>query len=460
MGDRYLDSGAASSASPYETTATAALSLVTYDALALAVDETIFVAHNHSFSAGTTQILTAGANATALAPQRVICVSDLGTNATPVTAPSAIENRAAAGSAANTSIEGYWAFHGVKFTFTGAGSTSLLILGATQGGPHNITMDTCLLGGASSSSAAGIRLGATANTANDETQIVLDNCVFGPTHANNKISFAHGQHRAHNLSINTTDATPVSLFAVSSGITFDALVENSDLSNATMTNFFSSAGAVCGVFNARNIRLASGVVLCTDDITAPGLKFIARDITVGTTYVPFYSRTYAGEVIHETTILPTSTGDRMTLRDDASEAYTMRLVSANGSYWQPLYSDWININVEDTATAITPFAEILVSGDGAAALTDREVWLEVDAKNVAGTNNHQAARLTDSAGIVAAGTAQAAGTITFTGHGYATPRYHKLALGAAITPTQKGCIRVRVALAKVGTIYIGQVGVA
>jgi hypothetical protein len=389
----------------------------------------------------------------------MICVSDIGTNATPVTVPSAVEQSSVNGNA--ITFEGFWKIHGMVFGNSGSGAQGGIGLGSTALGPHNITLDTCQIGGSSSTGTfSGVSLGATPSVNNDETEIRLHNCVYRPRSTGNKLLLMHGRHRINNLSINTTDATPTSLFTTYAGVTFDALVENCDLSNAASTNFFNSSGAASGVFNARNIRLAAGVVLCTNDITAPGLKFIGRDITVGTTYVPFYSRTYAGEVIHETTILPTSTGDRMTLRDDASEAYTMRLVSANGSYWQPLYSDWININVEDTATAITPFAEILVSGDGAAALTDREVWLEVDAKNVAGTNNHQAARLTDSAGIVAAGTAQAAGTITFTGHGYATPRTHKLALGAAITPTQKGLIRVRVALAKVGTIYIGKVGVA
>lgn len=424
----------------------------------LAVDETIWVSPTHSSSTTVTQVLTSSPNASASKPQRMICVSDFGTNSAPVTAPSALEQSSVNGFALN--FEGFWVVHGMKFVNSGTGGAGGVGLGCTTVGPHSVTLDTCQVGGANNTNpGASVLLGNGAAATNDETQTSLLNCVFAPRHANNRITVRHGQHRIQNLSVDTAVATPTILFSGGAGVTFDVVIENSDLSNAAIGTFFLTLGSASGVVVVRNVKLAAGTILCSNDITAPGLRFIADDITIGTAYVPFYRRSYAGEVKHETTIVATDPAQGFVLRDDLTEPYSIKLESANASYWEPLYSDWMHINVEDLATPITPYAEILALGDGVAALTDRECWVEVDVKNVAGTNNHEANRLTDGAGTVAAGIDQAVGTLAWTGHGYVTPRTHRLALGAAITPTQKGYIRVRVALAKAMSIYIGKVGV-
>lgn len=458
MADRYLDSGASSTGSPYESTSTAALTLVTFDALALAVNETIWVKNTHSFTATTAQTFTSSANATAANPQRVICVSDFGTNATPVTTPSAIEQ-----CSANVimAFEGFWHLHGLVFNQSNVGTSANISLGANTAGPHAISASVCKFSPqpTTGTTAGALFIGNIGNASNDETQIELTDCQYEPAHANNFIGLGHGQIRITNLSF-TGANNPVSVFKGRASVTFDCIVQDSDLTGLTPTNLFDSSGATSGVFVVRNVKLPSGTVLCTDGITAPGMRFVADEMTIGTTYVPFYRRYFSGQVWHEPTIKSNDTADRLYLISDA-DGYSIKLEgSANSTYWQPLYSDWIHIPIDDTTTAITPYAEILALGDGATALSNRECWLEVDVKTVAGTNNHQATRYNDAANLVTSGTDQAAGTISWTGHGYTTPRTHKLALGSSVTPTQKGFIRVRVALAKNTSIFIGKVGVA
>lgn len=458
MADRYLYSGSASEStvSPwYESTSTAAHDIEDFDvgtiATDLAVDEVIWMNNTHAESQTVAIAVTSSTNATPHAPQRLICVSDFGTNATPVSS--------AAGSITTNSTSGigflkHWFIWGINLTTTS--SNANIQLGYSTSGPHNVTVETCQFNLGTGS--AKLICGTSGGSGMDETQITINNCTIKFGGATNSVLLRHGLHRLSNLIIDGSSANPTSIITSISGVAFDGLVENSNFSTLTSTNLFSSAGNITGVLRCRNLKLASGITLCTDDIASPGFRFYADDVQVGTTWVPYYRRYYAGEVVCEQTILPNSTSDRMFFRDDDTIPHSTKLVGKTSaiSKWEPIYSDWMSINVEDTATAITPFAEILVTGDGASALKDNQVWIEVDAMTTA--SSYQGTRYNDTVGIVASGTDQASGTITWTGHGYTTPRTHKLALGSSITPSQEGYIRVRVALATNTSIYIGKVG--
>lgn len=463
MTKRYLNSASASEAAPYDTTASAAHQLLDFDvgviATNLAKDDEIFVHASHSETESTARIYTSSPNATPEAPQRLICVSDFGADVTLVSTPS--------GKVANTGagfmvFEGSWYMYGMVVESLNAALSRSIALGLSSSGPHNITAENCqFIVGAGSSSVLAI--GNAGNSGNDETQVTLTDCVYKPNSSGCLIRLQHGQSRLNNLSLDAAGTAPTSLLAGQSGVTFESLLENSDLTGLSFTALFDSSGSVSGLVRVRNCKLPSGVTYCTNNITSPGMRFVLDDCTAGTTFVPYYRRSFSGEVIAEQTIIPNSASDRMFLRNDSSEPHAIKLAghATQCTKWEPLFSDWIHLAVEDTATAITPFAEILVQGDGAAALKDNEVWLEVDAPTASGTNNHQGVRRSDTIGVLSTGTDQAAGTITWTGHGYSTPRTHRLALGASITPTQKGYLRIRVALAKANTsVFVGKVGVA
>lgn len=461
MADTYLDStGAGTPASPWGTYGVnEAHSIIALDANAvMGADDVTWVANDHTESTSSIATITSHASATAVKPHRFFAVSDIGTNSSFVTAPSATLT-ATANAVTSFQLEKYIYLYGFIWQSTSTGGSSGLSAGYTNAGPHNITLNNCQIG-LGNSSAAKLHLGNIANTGNDETQTLLNDSVYFPNNAGNKIVFNHGRHLINNLAFHASAVAPTSLFSFGSAVAADVLVENSDLSGKSFTNLFDSSGSVTGLFRGRNLKLPSSCTsYCTDNIAAPGMRFILDDFTVGTTPIAFYRRYFSGEIVYETGIIPNSTTDRMYLRNDESDSgYSIKIVAAssNCSKWEPVYTDWIHIEVENTSTAITPYAEILVSGDGATALKDNECWIEVDVMTGSGRN---ATRSSDAASLNASGTNQASGTITWTGHGYSAPTTHKVALGSAVTPGQKGYIRLRVALAKANTsVFVGKAG--
>ena len=457
MADRYLDSGSASESTPYESTSTAAHDLNDFDvgviATNLAVDQVIWVSNTHSETFASPLFFTSSPNATPESPQRILCVTDLGTNSALVSSPAASIS-CSHGSGMN--FEGYLWAHGVSFTTT----SSSLTFGVTTSGPHVQFYHTCKFTMSQVNNFIEFRTGNAAGSTNDQSVFHFHDCEFKFAAGGQCIQIRHADAHYKNISIDAAGTTPTSLFEGYFGTYGRVFLEDSDLSNVSLTNLLSDQTSGFLEFRARNIKLPSGITYCTQSATSNGVEMYLDDITVGTAHVPYYRNFYTGEVFCEQTILPNATADRMYLRNDDTEPHAMKLDAhaTHCSRWNPLYSDWLHIEVEDTATAITPFAEILVEGDGASALKDIDTWIEVDAKTVASTSN-EAARSTDGAAATSSGTDQAAGTISWTGHGYTTPRTHKLALGSSITPVREGYIRIRVALGKANSaIFIGKVG--
>lgn len=457
MADRYLDSGSASEATPYESTASAAHDLLDFDvgviATDLAADETIWVSNTHSETAAIPLFFTSSPNATPQAPQRILCVTDLGTNVS-LSSSAAASIGCSHGSGMN--LEGYLWVHGVEFST----SSSSITFGVTSSGPHVQDFHVCKFTMSQVNNFIEFRTGNSAASNNDQSVFRYYDCEFKFGATGQCIQIRHADAYYKNLSVDAAGTTPTSLFEGYFGTYGRVFLEDSDLSNVSFTNLLSDQTSGFLEFRGRNIKLPAGVTYCTSSALANGVEMYLDDITVGTAHVPYYRSFYTGEVFCEQTILPNSTADRMYLRNDDTEPHSIKLDAhaTHCSRWNPLYSDWLHIEVEDTSTAITPFAEILVDGDGAAALKDIETWIEVDAKTVASTSN-EADRTTDGAAATSSGTDQAAGTITWTGHGYSTPRTHKLSLGSSITPARKGYIRARVACGKANAaIYIGKVG--
>lgn len=461
MADAYLDNTAGGTpASPYNTYGVnEAHAFQELDLLALSAGDTIWVGSGHSETIAASVDLDSGSGATPSYPQKLLCVSDPGTNTALVNAPSAYANAAAGYS---MRLNGQWYVHGISWELSANSSSSDFIFGNSAGVNHNITVDTSKFVLAPNSGSY-TSFGPLSSASNDNIQITLNSCVFGFKHVGSRLEFRNGQHRIHNLSLGGGFPTsPTTLFSGSNGSTFDARVENSDLSGLSFTNLFDATTDACGVFTVRNVKLPVGCVYCAGTMSAPGFRFILDDCTIGLSKVPYYRRYYSGEVKYESTILPNTVSDRMVLAGDSAAYHSIKLEgSANASYLEPLYSDWMHVAIDDTSTAITLFAEILVAGDGAAALNNNQVWIEADIKDTPGIDNNQAHRYSDApTTVIAAASVQDAGTISWTGHGYSSPRTHRLELGAAVTPKQKGYSRVRIALAANTSIYVGKVGVA
>lgn len=446
MGLRYLDSASGAEASPYESPTSAAHALATLNALALAINETMWVNSTHSESPASAQTFTSPAAATPKAPQRLLCVSDF--DASPGTLATGAAVKTSSG-AYNISFVGAWHCHGLTIAPGDGGTTGADILLGSTAKASTMTFDACTFK-LCNASASEIWISENAGLSVDESRFVLNGCTVNFGNASNKIYLNSPGIYISDLKLSGT--APTTLFHTTAGAAFIALVENSDLSGVNWTNLlnvFTGAGyGTSGTLRLRNCKLPASWNAYTGTWSAHGIEIYIDNCNSASGNHVMQRHTYAGSVYADTSIYAT-TGPA----NDGTTSFSWRMVSRNTSIFQPLYSEWINVWVDDTSTSITPSVEILVSGDGAAALTDADVWLECDAMTTSGYPI--ATRRSDRvAQVIDSGSDQAAGTTAWTGDGYTTERTHKLAV-ASFTPTIKGYIRCRVALAKdAATIYV------
>lgn len=444
MADRYLDSGATQS-SPYESAATAANALATLTALTLAADEEIWVKTTHSESPGAAQTFTATTNATPISPQRLLCVSDFATATPPVTLATGGAITTSAGAYPIT-FDGSWYVYGLTIS-SGTGGTSIadIVIGsATRNG--KLTFDTCAFVLPNNASSEML-LGQGVSTSADDHVVEIINSTIKFNNTGNGIQLRNGYIYLANVSLDASGTAPTTLFENVAATFPTALIENCDFSGESWTNLINIAAASSGTVTFRNCKFPSGWGATTGTWLGPGFTVNIHNCSSGSDNYTYERHNYEGSIFVDTSIYATTNP-----ATDGTTSFSWRMVGGNCSKFLPLYSDWINVWVDDTSTAITPSVEILVSGSGASALNDDQVWLEVDAMDTASTP--LGTRTDDAAAtILSSGSAQAGGTTAWTGDGYVTERTHKLAV-ASFTPNQKGYIRCRVALASASTIYV------
>lgn len=442
MADRYLDS-AATASSPYESASTAANTLATLVALTLAVDEEIWVNTTHSESTASGLTFTSPSAATRIAPQRLIVVSDFASATPPVTVSTGAQIATTLGS--NITFSGHWYIEGITLSAGSGANNASMAFGAQVN--SSITVKNCKIILAGTGSTSSLSVGPGADTNNDEHRTILDSCNVKFSATGHKIVLRHGLNYINNLSIDAAGSAPTTLFSTAQASTVNSIVENSDLTGKTWTNLFTPA-ATAGTLTFRNCKFPSGWGPVTGSFPGPGFSLNIHNCSSGSDNYTYEKHQYEGSIFLDTGKYATTNP-----ASDGTTSYSWRMASSNASRFLPLYSDWIHVWVDSTSTAIAPSVEILVGADGAAALTDADVWLEVDEMDTASTP--KGTRVTDApATILTAGTNQDAGTTAWTGDGYTTERTHKLAV-PSFTPDQKGYIRCRVALAKSSTtIYV------
>lgn len=443
MADRYLDDTNGSPSSPYESAATAANALSDILGLTIAVGEKIFVPSGHDEALNTT--FTAPTAATPSSPQQFLAVDNL-------TDKNLLSSAAVTYSASNSTAvvhwNGNWYFHGIVFNHRYTSSSSVTpAYGFSTVGPHIITFNKCSF--QTGSLSARHLFGNSANTANERATFVFNDCELLFSSTTGEPSFRFGTYRINGLTLGGTGGPLTSLFQIGSqGIGYDFVCENSDLTGIGWTNLidFSAAGVI-GEFVFRNCKFPAAWTAYTGAPAAPGWRIVIDACDDGSEVYQHARYEYSGSVILDTGIYATTNP-----ATDGVTSYSWRMATtANASKFLPLYSEWANIWNDTTGSSVTVAFEVLVSGDGASALNDNDVWIEVDAMTTASVT--KATRTTDAPNILASGSAQDAGTTAWTGDGYTTERTHKLSV--SVTPTQKGYIRARVALAKASTtVYV------
>lgn len=229
----------------------------------------------------------------------------------------------------------------------------------------------------------------------------------------------------------------------------NALIENFDFSNlgSAVKLFMDGGNSKHGKAVVRNCKLPAGwtgaLVSNLGGWTA--MRFEMWNCDSGATNYKLKIIDFAGAIDHEVTLVKTggsTDGTTPCSRKMASNTYCN---DAGGYLVSPDISKW----QETTGSPVTVTVDIL--HDSTTALTDGEIWLEVEylgsSASTLGSNANDR-----RSSLLATGVAQTSSAATWTTTGMTNPNKQQLAV--TITPQAKGWIIGRVVLAKASkTVY-------
>jgi hypothetical protein len=452
MPHKFYDSASGSGSAPYESVATAANNLAAALGAIGASDEIIWAKNTSSENLVANTTYTASAiYATPEKPQRLFSVFDF--DASPGTLAAGAEIKTTG--SFQLVFVGNWSLSGKKLnpynSSTSSANPAVVFHGTAQSGV--ITADDCEIGSSGTGATQVLlQLGvATASTVLAYISRILNSRLFWGA-AGQYIHLLMGRHSFHNVSI-VGAVTPTTLFKAGTRAASDLVVTDSDLSGKNWTNFidFSLVGAQCNalVENCKipaGINWVAGVIQIGNSLTV--INSGSADVGYG-----FAHYSYAGSILHDPSVYAASNP----IATKSGVPYSVLMVSgANCGRGVPLKRRFpLPIGNNETKT---PFVELLVMGDGAAARNNTDIYVNVRCITTDGTT--LGTRTTSHPGPLAAGSALSAGTISYTGDGYTTERTHRIEM-PPLTARQDCFVEVEVCLAKPSEgIYIGQVGLA
>lgn len=438
MPDIYVKNNAATPTSPYNSWNTAATLLTTASGIDTAGD-TIYISSTHSEATSTNQ--TVALAGTVANPVRVLSVTE---DATPVlTAGATI----ATTGAISITTQGSAYFFGLTFNLgSGSGSFSSMTLANSDG--SNQVFDSCAITFVNTSASNRINIGS--NSTNIEGSITLKDVTvkFANTaqgflvNGNGKLTMAGG-------GIDNTSSQLTSGFILSAAQQQDASFIGVDLSRlATTCNLVGATAQQCvGKITFINCKLpASWTGQPAVTPTNTNMRVSLYNCDSGAANYRVWIVTSAGSIREETTIVKTGGASDGT----TSLSWNMTTVAATNELINPLISDTIAVWLESIGTSQTITIDII--HDSTVALTDAEVWLEID--YLGSSTNPLSSELSDKrATILTTATNQAASTESWTTTGLTNPNKQKLEV--TFTPQMKGFVYARVFLAKPSyTIYV------
>lgn len=394
---------------------------------AMVAGDTAYVAHDHAETQASAMTLTSPG--TAASPCKVICGSTAG-SVPPVSADLATTGTiSTTGANALTFGAGYTYYYGLAFSAgSGVVNSGLVISGA---GLHYFkSCKTAKLG--TNAAVAAITVGAVTPSAYFE--VIFDNTTvqFGST--GDRIA-VRGKFKWINTPSAIAGATfPAFLFGTSNALATVALIEGVDLSALTSNGLVAVADAG-NSFVFKHCKLGSGFVVSGTQ-TLPGggnVKIIACD-SGDTNYKTEMHASYLGVQTTETTIVHSGGAS------DATTPVSWKIVTtANPERHMPFECLPIAIWNETTGSAITVTLEGV--WDAGAVPNSDDIWINVE---YLGTSGFPLGNFASSApaDVLAAGTALASSSVTWTTTGLATPVKFKMSV--TITPQEKGPITVRI----------------
>ena len=421
-----------------DTWADATLTLAKVAAIDAAGD-TIYVSQSHAESSASAQTIALAG--TAANPVRVICGNDA---AEP---PTTTATTAAVTTTGNSSItltgSGY--YRGIKFAVgsgaTGAGAT------LTFGGSNSsMWLDSCAIELNTTSASQRIVVFPTANNGG---VVSFNNCTFKFSNTGQGITPGRAFLMIDGCSIEAGSSAITTLFATTDSATQQVWVKHSDLSNmASSANLVVSGFSAAVKIDFINCKLpaawSGGVVAGAP--ASPAFRASMYNCDSGSTNYRLWIETYAGSIKSETTLVKTGGAS------DGTTPLSWKLTTtANANdYTAPLITDDMAIWIDSTGSSKTITVDIL--HDSATALTDAEVWLEID--YLGSSSQPLGTPASDKrATVLTTAVDQNTSSATWTTTGMTNPNTQKLEI--TFTPQMKGFVYARVYLAKPSyTIYV------
>jgi hypothetical protein len=288
--------------------------------------------------------------------------------------------------------------------------------------------------------------------ANEPAFLWFKNCTLRFAGTNNYFNVGH-RVRISGGSVVSGSATPTNIFyAGQAGRGGLIEVEGFDFTNLAATfSVVRSADLVwSGPTKLRNCKLPASWSgsLINGAITGYGAWVEMHNCDAGDTNYRFRVQDYTGQINSETAIYRTGGAS------DGTTPISWRLATgANVAFPTTIMETPELPAVWNTSVGSSKTATVEIVQDGASALTDGEVWLEVQYLSASGFP--LSSFVSDRKGLLAAGTAQTTSAAAWNGDTGTGPNgsttWNTLKLECTFTPQEAGYIQARVYLAKPST---------
>ena len=439
MANKYVRSTDGSGADDGSTWALAKASL---SATGASAGDTIFVSQSHAETSASS--LTLAFPGTQTSPNKVICGNDA---AEPPTAQATTGSVSTTGSSSLV-VTGCAFIDGVKF-IAGSGMNYLSLQLNNQASAGFQEYQNCVFRLGDTHPMSFIQVGANDGGYSRLTRI--KNCAWKLSDSGQSINLC-GDVFINGGSFESGTSTPSSgLFRVGQTSKHaNVLIENFDFSNlgSAVTLFMDGGNSKHGKAVVRNCKLPSG---WSGSLVAnlggwTGMRFEMWNCDSGATNYKLKISDYPGNIDSETTIV------RAGGASDGTTTYSWKMAAntycndSGGYLVSPDISAWN----DTTGSAVTVTVDIV--HDSLTALTDGEVWIDVEYAGASGSPLGSNASDRKS-GSLAAAANQTTSTAAWTTTGLTNPNKQKLSV--TVTPQQKGWLIGRVYLAKASkTIYV------
>ena len=342
----------------------------------MAAGDTLYVSDNHAES--TAAAITLTSPGTAASPVRILCVDDTGDPASPTTLATTATVTTTGASNVNFTGVVYW--YGIAFKVGTGASSASAVLGSNSSLTAVLTYESCAFEILNTGTAsASIQVGSNTNVAAISSVVTWIDVRVKFSATAQAISPAVCAFSWHRGSLDGAGTIPTALLDDQLVLARGTIMQLSGVDLSALTTAILRVASIAAHFtlNVQHCKLASGVVLATG-APVPGVFARLDNCDSADTNYRMQRHQYQGDVYSETVVV------RNGGATDGTTRLAWRMVtSANSKLYSPLPSPRIR-SPRNTAVGSAKTLTISLIHDGAAALNDDEVWIEVEYLGTAG----------------------------------------------------------------------------